>query len=128
MNARMEQTLGADNTERMHQLIGRRFAGCRAGDTSSVPFAPGMMGTGAGMMTASDWGWMHSRAWQQMSADDWRDLAGSMMGARYSTHDGWTTAGIVAVALGALALGGLIAVLLIRRAPQRPSPPTSTAA
>src|SRR5690242_19976860 len=44
MNERMVQAIGADNTERMHGLIGRRFAGCPPGDTSSLPMGPGMMG------------------------------------------------------------------------------------
>ena len=130
MNARMTQAIGAENTDRMHELMGRRFAGCAAaGATTSVPMGPGMMGGGSGegggwgMMSGSGWSWMHNGSWQHMNQSQWRQLASTMMGARYTSgHHGWSTGAVVAVVLGALALGALLAVLLVRRPWQRRPP------
>ena len=129
MNARMTQAIGAENTDRMHQLMGRRFAGCTAGGaTAGVPMGPWMMGGsgaggGWGMMSGSGWDWMHNGSWQHMSESQWRQLAGTMMGARYTSgHHGRSTGAVVAVVLGALLLGALLAVLVVRRPWQRRPP------
>lgn len=129
MNARMSQAVGVENADRMHELMGRRFAGCATGSAAGdMSMCPGMMsgsghGGGWGMMSSSDWGWMHSGSWQQMSQSQWRQLASTMMGARFTSGDqGWSTGAVVAVVLGALLLGALLAVLLVRR-PWRHRPP-----
>src|SRR5690349_16668084 len=49
INQRMSQALGSANTDRMHELMGRRFAGCA---TASVALM------GPGMMRGTAWGWM----------------------------------------------------------------------
>ena len=132
MNARMTEAIGAQNTHRMHEVMGRRFAGCAtAGATAGVPMGPGMMGGGSGygggwgMMSGSGWSWMHNGTWQRMSQSQWRQLAGTMMGARYTSgHHGWSTGAVVAVVMGALLLGALLAVLLVRR-PWHRRPPAA---
>jgi hypothetical protein len=128
MNERMTQALGAENADRMHELLGRSYAGCAGGNATSVPMGPAMMGaTGSGggwgaMMSSPAWRWMHDGAGQQMSAGAWRDLAANMMGSRYSAHHhGWSAAGVVAAVLGALVAGVLVALLL--RRPWRHRPP-----
>lgn len=128
MNARMERALGTGNTDRMHELMGRRFAGCGAGNASSVPFGTGMMGAGAQMIGSSAWSWMRDDHWQRMSAADWNDLAGSMMGTRYTTHHRWSSAALVVGALGLVALGALLTVLLFGRARRDPPPTAHTTA
>jgi hypothetical protein len=133
MNARMEQAIGAENTDRMHELMGRRFAGCAAGTASSAPMGPGMMGGGSangggwGMMSSAGWGWMRDGTWQHMSQRQWRHLAGTMMGSRYVTpgSGGWSPAAVVAAILGALLIGAAIVVLVTRR-PWRRRPPTAS--
>jgi hypothetical protein len=120
MNARMEQAIGTENTERMHELIGRRFAGCQSGDASSVPAGPGMMSSGAAMMDSPAWSWMRNGAWQHMSSADWSGVARPMMGSRYSNHHGWSTGAAILAAVGALLLGGLLALVFLPRARRRP--------
>ena len=134
MNERMTRAIGAGNTDRMHELMGRRFAGCATGGAGAgVPMGPGMMrgsgnGGGWGMMSGSGWNWMHNGTWQHMSQSQWRQLASTMMGARdTSGHHGWSTGAVVAVVLGALALGALVAVVLVRR-PWHRRPPTAPSA
>lgn len=138
MNKRIQQAIGANNTDRMHELMGRQFAGCRARDTSGVPMGPGMMGGGGMMGGTGGWGAMmgssaYSRmrngSWEHMSSAGWRGLARSMMGSRYSTygHHGWSTAGVAAVVFGALLVGALMAMLAMRR-PWRRRPPAAPSA
>ena len=122
MNERMSRATGAENTDGMHELMGRSLAGCVADRLSVVPTGPGMMGGGyggdwGGMMRSSAWGWMHSGAWRQMSQDDWRKLAGHDDGRAYTTAGGhgWSTAAVIAVALGAVLAGALLVLLLLRR-------------
>lgn len=131
MNARMDQVMGAENADQMHQALGRRYAGCATTNSSG-----GMMG-GAGMMGGSTgaggWGairgsgyiWMRNGNWRHMNRADWQRAGAHMMGSGWMTDPGWSTGTIIGVALGALALGGLIAYLLLTRHP-RPPQPTAT--
>ena len=135
MNERMSRATGAENTDAMHELMGRSFAGCAADGASGMPMGPGMMGGGydgdwGAMMRSPAWGWMHSGAWRQMSQADWRKLAGTMMGARYTTAGDhrWSTAAVIAVALGAVLVGALLVLLLLRRPWQRRPPGAPSAA
>ena len=135
VNQRMSQALGGENTDRMHELMGRSFASCATGAGSGVPMGPGMMaGAGAGgsgwaaMMSASGWAWMHDGSWQHMSQADWQRLGHSMMGSGYLTdHHGWSTATVIAIVLGALALAALAAAAAARRPRRRPPAATSSA-
>ena len=141
MNERMAQAIGADNTDRMHQLMGRNFAGCSTDATSTngagAPMGPGMMGgsgpqssSGWGMMGGQRWSWMHDGSWQHMSQDAWRTMAGTMMGAQYASpgDDGWSTGGVLGVVLGALLVGALLGVLVVRRGWHRRPPSAPSAA
>jgi len=119
MNARMTGALGAPRAERMHELIGRTFAGCPTG----AAMGPGMMaGGGWRMMAGSGWGWMHDGAWRHMGGGDWQALAARMMGDRApgSGHHGWSPAAVAAVGLGAILLAGLAVLLVVRRPWRRP--------
>ena len=130
MNERMTRAVGAENTDRMHELMGHSLAGCAAGGASGVPMGPGMMGGGYGaMMRSSRWGWMHDGTWQQMSQSEWRQLATTMMGAHYTTarDNGWSTTAVIVV-LGAVLVGALFALLLARRPWQRRPPSAPSAA
>lgn len=116
MTDRMDAVLGTQATDRMEQLMGRRYAGCATG----VAIGPGMMGAPA-------YRWMSDGRWRHMTGSDWRDVATSMMGARYmSSGHSWNAAAVVAVVLGALLVGALAAVLLVRR-PWRNQPPPPSA-
>jgi hypothetical protein len=136
MNQRMTQAIGAENLAPMHELMGRRYAGCTTGTASGVAMGPGMMngaGTGGGwgaMMGSSAWGWMHNGAWRHMSADEWRSLASRMMGSRYATgpHHRWSAAGVLATVFGASLVGGLLVLLAVRRPWQRRPPAAPRAA
>ena len=133
MNERMTRAIGTENADRMHELIGRRFAGCASGAAEGVPMSPEMMGSsddggGWGMMGGSGWGWMHNGSWQHMSQPQWRQLAGTMMGSRYtSEQDGWRTAAVISAVVALVLLGALLAVLVVRR-PWRRRPPTAPSA
>jgi hypothetical protein len=139
MNARMDQIMGSQNTDRMHQLLGRNYAGCATG-SSTAPTGSGMMGgTGGGMMgggstggvmawgammSSSAWSWMHDGSWQHMSRGDWQQLSTTMMGANSGsgTGGGWSAWAVLAAVFGALLLGAVIAVAVVRR-PRRPHVP-----
>ena len=80
MNGRMEAIIGAGNADRMHQALGRRYAGCA---TTGRP-AHGMMGGGGmmggasagggwGAMMRSDLSWMRNGSWQHMTRADWQN-------------------------------------------------------
>jgi hypothetical protein len=134
MNSRMEAMIGAGNADRMHQALGRRYAGCATSRTGS-----GMMG-GGGMMggasTGGGWGammganvsWMRNGSWQHMTRAGWQNAATRMMGSGMMNTGGsdWSTGAILGVALGALLLGGLAVYAALRR-PWRhhPSQPTT---
>ena len=125
MNDRMTAMMGDANTERMHELMGRRYAGCGTQGAGAGMMGPGMMGGGSGaasgggwgaMMASGDFAWMRDGAWRHMSRTDWQRLANSWMGpGMMSRTDGWSTGAVLAVVLGGLALGGLAMYAVLRR-------------
>lgn len=126
MNDRMARALGAGNADRMHELMGRRYAGCTSGNGTGLPMGPAMMGGGgSGMMRSSDWTWMHDGVWQRMSQRDWRNVAGTMMGSRYRPPGDhrWSTTGVVAIVIGAALLSALLALVAVRRPRAAARPP-----
>ena len=114
MNDRMTRAIGADNTDRMHELMGRRYAECAGGDGA------------VGMMRSSDWSWMRGDAWQRMSQGDWRHLASTMMGSRYAAPGDhhWSTTGVAAIVIGAALLTAVLALVAVRY-PWRRRPPAA---
>lgn len=134
MNARMRQMMGADGEERMHELMGQRYArlvtSSATGGTSTGAY--GNCGYGAGSMMGGyddgcgyDDGWMMDGDydygpmmgmmmgnWRQMSRDDWQRMLDQFDRAAATTRTssngrGWDTRD--AVFLG---LAGLLAILL----------------
>jgi hypothetical protein len=132
MNARMDAIMGTENSDRMHQAIGRRYAGCTTtGTGAGMMGGTGMMGTtgGWGAMMGPNYAWMRNGAWQHMTRSDWQRAGNYMMGHGWMMAvggSGWSTGAVIAVVLGALALGGLAVYALVRR-PWRhgPSHPTT---
>jgi hypothetical protein len=129
MNARMDAMIGPENADRMHQALGRRYAGCPAASSSrsGMMGGGGMMGGspgagGWGAMMGSGYAWMRDGAWQQMSHADWQRAGAYMMGSDWMTgsSSGWNTGAVVGAVLGALALGGLVAYVLLGHRPRRP--------
>jgi hypothetical protein len=131
MNARMAAMIGSENSDRMHEAIGRRYAGCATTGTGS-----GMMGGieitggagGWGTMMGSGYAWMRNGSWQHMTRADWQRAGGYMMGQGWimdAGGSGWSSGAIIAAVLGALALGGLAVYTMLRRPwrrrPSRPS-------
>jgi hypothetical protein len=119
MNARMRAVLGADNEQRMHELMGRRYAGCAS--PSGQTIGPAMMGARGWsaksmwgpMMATGDWDWMRDGNWQHLSQADWQRVSDQWMGPgmMHGNGTGWSTAGVLAAVVGAFALlGGLLAV------------------
>lgn len=125
MNDRMTAMMGDANTERMHELMGRRYAGCGTQGAGPGMMGPGVMGGGAGagsgggwgaMMASGDFAWMRNGAWRQMSQADWQRVGTAWMGpGMMSRTDGWSTGAVLAVVLGGLALGGLVMYAVLRR-------------
>ena len=68
MNGRMRSVMGAGNEERMHVLMGQRYAGCASA------------GSAGPMMGARGWDWMRDGNWQHMSRADWRRVSDQWMG------------------------------------------------
>jgi hypothetical protein len=137
MNQRMASMMGTSAEERMHQLMGRRYADC-GGSGAAGAGAGGMMGGGGGMaagaggaamMSSSDLGWMRNGNWQHMNRSQWRGVQRSWMGNAMTNngHHGWSVGGVLAVIFGAALLGGLVAFLAVRR-PWKPRPPSTPAA
>jgi hypothetical protein len=130
MNERMASMLGDTNSERMHELLGRRYAGCGTAAGGGAMMGSGMMaGPGWGaMMRSQDFAWMRTGAWRQMSRADWRRTGASWMGPGMMsrTDHGWSSAAVVALLLGALAVGGLAVYALLR--PRRRHHPRGPAA
>jgi len=133
MNDRMTATMGDSRTERMHELIGRRYAGCGTPGSGARMMGPGMLGAGAGdswgaMMASSGFAWMRNGAWRHMSRADWQRVSNSWMGpGMMSRTAAWSTGAVLAVVLGGLALGGLAAYPLLRRPWRRHRSPGSAA-
>ena len=134
MNARMDETMGSENSDRMHELLGRSYAGCATGTSSTAPMGPGMMGGSSGgvsgwgaMMSSSAWSWMHDGSWQHMNRTDWQQLATTMMGTglSFGSGDGWSTWAVLAAVFGGLVLVAVITVAVLR-GPWRGHPPGPT--
>ena len=136
MNQRMVSMMGASTEERMHQLMGRRYADCGGAGAG----AGGMMGGGGGggmaagaggaaMMGSSELSWMRNGNWQHMNRAQWRDVQRAWMGNAMMNngHHGWSVGGVLAVIFGAALVAGLVAFLAVRR-PRRPRPPSTPAA
>ena len=124
MNDRMTAIMGDANTERMHELMGRRYAGCGTQGVGAGMMGPGMMGGGAGAASGGGWGatasgdfaWTRDGAWRHMSRTDWQPVGSSWMGpGTMSRTGGWSTGAVLAVVLGGLALGGVAMYALLRR-------------
>ena len=98
LNARLRSVMGAAGEERMHVLMGQRYARCAPGGMSGSPM----------------WSWMHDGAWQQMSQADWQRVADQWTGAGMmrTGDDGWDAGdvalGTVAALLAAALLGSLL--------------------
>lgn len=140
MNAHMEQTIGAENADRMHQALGRRYAGC---STSGWANGPGMMSGSGGMMgggygdsrglgamMGSGYAWMRNGAWLHMTRNDWRHAGGYMMGNGWmigTVSGGPSSGAVVGLALGAFLVLAIVALGLFRRTRRHP-PSTPTPA
>lgn len=132
MNARMSSMMGSANEERMHELMGRRYARCTNTGAGAM-MAPGMMGGGpsstggwGAMMNSRGYSWMHDGTWQHMSRSDWRRVGDAWMspGMMRDGHQGWTVGAVSAVVLGALLLVVLaLAATGLRPWRRRPTPP-----
>ena len=130
MNQRMASMMGSAAEERMHQLMGRRYADCgAAGAGAGGMMGGGGMASGVAMMSSSDLSWMRNGNWQHMNRSQWRDVQRAWMGNAMMNngHHGWSVGGILAVVFGAVLLAGLVAFLAVRR-PWRPRPPSTPAA
>ena len=138
MNQRMASMMGTSAEERMHQLMGRRYADCGvAGAGAGGMMGGAMMGGGgmaagaggAAMMSSGDLGWMRNGNWQHMNRAQWRDVQRSWMGNAMMNNGrhGWSVGGVLAVVVGTVLLGGLLAFLAVRR-PWKPRPPSTPAA
>lgn len=133
MNARMSSMMGSSNEERMHELMGRRYAGCDTTGAGAM-MAPGMMGGGpsssggwGAMMSSRGYSWMHDGTWQHMSRSDWQRVGDAWMGPGMmgNGHHGWSVGEVLAVILGALLVVALvITVATIRPWRRRPTPPS----
>ena len=141
MNQRMASIMGTSAEERMHQLMGRRYADCGvagAGASGMMGGGGGMMGGGGGMaagvggtamMSSGDLSWMRNGNWQHMSRAQWREVQRAWMGSAMMNngHHGWSVGGVLAAVFGAVLLAGLVAFLAVR-GPRRPRPPSTPAA
>ncbi len=126
MDSRMRLYMGEQGAERMHQLMGERFAGCGSGASSGrgAVIGPGMMAGYSGndgwgsMMSSADWSWMAGNAWRGMSRQDWQRLQRRWMGTSGSMggHHGWSTAAVAGVILAAILAAAFV---LIRRPGRR---------
>lgn len=131
MNARMDAMMGAENADRMHQALGRRYADCTTAGLGAGygMMGGGMMGGGYGgthgwdAMMGSGYAWMRNGAWQHMTRGDWQRVGDHMMGNGWMNgtgSSGWSSGAVIAVVLSALLVGGLTAFALLRRAWRRP--------
>lgn len=132
MNDRMRAMMGDQGEQRMHQLLGRRYAGCSgtAGASPGGGMGPGMMGgyngNGDGgwgpMMRSGDMNWMMGGNWRAMKRQDWQRLQRQWLGTKAGGNgtDRWSVMAIVAVTLGATLLVALAVIILRRRPSSRP--------
>ena len=127
MNERMASMLGDANSERMHELMGRRYAGCDAAAAGGAMMGTGMMaGPGwAAMMRSHDFAWMRTGAWRHMSRADWQRTGASWMGPGMMSRSdhGWSNdAAVVALVLGALSVSVLALYTVLLRPWRRRHP------
>ena len=127
MNERMASMLGDANSERMHELMGRRYAGCGTAAAGGAMMGSGGMMAGGGwgaMMRSQDLAWMRTGAWRHMSRADWQRTGASWMGPgmMFRTDHGLSSAAVVALVLGALAVGGIAVYALLQRPWRRDHP------
>ena len=125
MNEQMGSVMGPDNEQRMHVLMGRRYAGCASSGSVGPMMAPGMMGgqgwsndsTWGPMMGARGWDWMRDGNWQHMSRADWERVSEQWMGPGMMgvADNGWHTRDYVLSGLGILLVAGLLGVLFAWR-------------
>ena len=125
MNDRMTAMVGEENTERMHELMGRRYGGCGTQGAGAGMMRSGVMGGGAGAASGGGWGamlasgdfaWMRDGAWRHMSRTDWQRVGRARMGpGMMSRTGGWSTGAVLAVVFGGLALAGLAIYALLGR-------------
>lgn len=101
LDRRMAAVMGPAAAARMHELMGRRFAGRATGSAT--------------------WSWMRGGAWRHMSAGDWRRVRSTWMGPAMMRGGtgGWSTAALV-VAAGLVGAALALLVMLGRRRPAHP--------
>jgi hypothetical protein len=125
MNERMRSVVGADIAERMHVLVGQRYAGCASTGSVGPTMAPGMM-AGRGWSNKSTWGsmvdvrgwdWTRDGNWQHMSRADWQRVSDQWMGPGMmrAAANGWHARDYVLAGLGLLVVGGLVGALFVGR-------------
>jgi hypothetical protein len=130
MSDRMSLMLGDKGEQRMHELMGQRYAGC-GGAAAGTMMGGGMMGGSYGsgnfdqMMGSRDWSWMMGGNWRHMSRSDWQNVQQQWMGGGMMGHHGWSAWAVVAVTLGAILLIALLVVALVRRPFRSPPAPAS---
>jgi hypothetical protein len=134
----MERVMGAANADRMHQALGRRYAGCatRNGSVGGIIGDRGMMGGGStgtggsGAMMGPGYAWMRNGNSRHMKCAGWQRAGAYMMGSGWMTDpgSGWSTDAVIGAVIAALALGGVIAYLLLTRRRRRPRSPQPTTA
>jgi hypothetical protein len=80
-------------------------------------------------MMGSGYAWMRNGTWRHMNRADWQRAGTDMMGNGWmmGSGGGWSAGAVIGVMLGALALGGLVAYLLLTHGPRRRRPPHPTA-
>lgn len=148
MNARMRQMMGPAGEERMHELMGQRYAqlatssdgrGSARGPYGDCGYRGSMMGgdyydnddcaydRGWMMDGDYDWGPMMGAMmgnWRQMNRDDWGRMmdqfhrAATSTGAGDGGHGGWDTRDVAVLGL-ALLLGSLLVASLAVTRPWR---------
>ena len=133
MNERMRLMMGDQSEQRMHQLMGERFAGCSGTNSSGgTGMGPGMMGGSTGndgwgsMMSSGDYSWTMGGNWRSMTRQDWQRLQQQWLGTSATTGHGWSPWVIAGVTLAAALLAALAALALVRRPFRRKPAATST--
>lgn len=125
MNERMRSVMGAGNEERMHVLMGQRYAGCASTGSVGTMMGPGMMGgqgwtddsTWGPMMGARGWDWMRDGNWQHMSRAEWQRISDQWMGPGMTraADSGWHTRDYAFAGVGLLLVAGLLGGLFVWR-------------
>lgn len=133
MNRQMAAMLGSAAADRMHRLVGLRYAGCATGATMGPAMMGGGAASGAGwgaMMGSRDVSWMRNGTWQHMDRGAWQRVGTAWMGPGMmrSRNDGWSAADVLAAIAGAVLVGVLIAFAIPKPAGQDPGGPPRKAA